>query len=62
MCLVADVSDRPPVLTETDFAAETGRGLHLGAAHSLRWDWVQRRHRPGKWVWALLLPPVEASR
>jgi hypothetical protein len=42
MCLVADVSDRSPVLTETDCAAETGRGLHLVAAHSLRWDWAQR--------------------
>jgi anti-sigma regulatory factor (Ser/Thr protein kinase) len=62
LCLVADASDRPPVLAEADFAAETGRGLHLVAAHSRRWDWVHRRHRPGKWVWALLSPPIDTSR
>ncbi|MFB9837133.1 ATP-binding protein [Actinoallomurus acaciae] len=62
MCLVADPSDRPPVLTEPDFAAETGRGLYLVAAHSRRWDWAPRRDLPGKWVWALLPPPADASR
>lgn len=62
MCLVADPSDRPPVLAEADFAAETGRGLYLVAAHSRRWDWAPRRDRPGKWVWALLPPPADASR
>jgi hypothetical protein len=60
--LVADASDRPPRLAEADFAAETGRGLHLVATHSHRWGWVHRRHRPGKWVWALLPPPIDASR
>jgi hypothetical protein len=62
MCLVADPSDRPPVLTEAGFAAETGRGLCLVAAHSRRWDWAQRRDRPGKWVWALLSPTADAPR
>ncbi|WP_329236096.1 ATP-binding protein [Actinoallomurus sp. NBC_01490] len=62
VCLVADPSDRPPVLAEADFAAETGRGLYLVAAHSRRWDWAPRRDRPGKWVWALLPPPADASR
>jgi hypothetical protein len=62
MCLVADPSDRPPVLAEADFAAETGRGLYLVDAHSRRWDWAPRRDRPGKWVWALLPPPADASR
>jgi anti-sigma regulatory factor (Ser/Thr protein kinase) len=62
LCLVADASDRPPVLAEADFVAETGRGLHLVAAHSRRWDWAHRRHRPGKWVWALLPPPIDAPR
>jgi two-component sensor histidine kinase len=57
LCLVADASDLPPVPAEADYAAETGRGLHLVAAHSRRWDWAHRRHRPGKWVWALLSPP-----
>jgi len=62
MCLVADASDRPPALVEADFVAETGRGLHLVAAYSRRWDWARRRHRPGKWVWALLSPPIDAPR
>jgi hypothetical protein len=62
MCLVADPCDHPPVLAEADFAAETGRGLYLVAAHSRRWDWAPRRDRPGKWVWALLPPPADASR
>ena len=62
MCLVADPSDRPPMLTEIDLAGETGRGLHLVAACSRRWDWARRRHRPGKWVWALLPSPEDAAR
>jgi anti-sigma regulatory factor (Ser/Thr protein kinase) len=62
MCLVADPSDRPPMLTEVDLAGESGRGLQLVAACSRRWDWVRRRRRPGKWVWALLLPPEDAAR
>ena len=62
MCLVADPSDRPPMLTEVDLAGETGRGLQLVAAYSRRWDWVRRRHRPGKWVWALLPSPEDAAR
>jgi two-component sensor histidine kinase len=62
MCLVADPSDRPPMVPEVDLAGETGRGLQLVAAYSQRWDWVRRRHRPGKWVWALLLPPEDAAR
>jgi Histidine kinase-like ATPase domain len=62
MCLVADPSDRPPKLTEAGLAGETGRGLQLVAACSRRWDWAWRRHRPGKWVWALLLPPEDATR
>jgi anti-sigma regulatory factor (Ser/Thr protein kinase) len=59
MCLVADPSDQPPVLTDADFAAETGRGLQLVAAHSRCWHWT-RRHQQGKWVWALLQPPADA--
>lgn len=59
MCLVADPSDRPPVLTEADFAAETGRGLQLVAAHSRYWSWTRRPHQPGKWVWALLQPAID---
>jgi hypothetical protein len=62
LCLVADASDRPPALTEAEFDAETGRGLQLVAAHSRRWDWTHRRRRPGKWVWALLSPTIDASR
>jgi anti-sigma regulatory factor (Ser/Thr protein kinase) len=62
MCLVADPSDRPPLLTDADAADEGGRGLHLVTACSRRWDWVWRRHQAGKWVWALLLPPADASR
>lgn len=53
MCLVGDPCDQPPVLTEADFAAESGRGLHLVAGHSQRWGWARRAHHPGKWVWAL---------
>lgn len=62
MCLVGDCSDRPPTLIEADHVAETGRGLHLVAAHSDRWSWARRRYKPGKWVWALLSPPSSASR
>jgi hypothetical protein len=62
LCLVADGSDRPPVLLDTDFSAERGRGLQLVAAHCERWNWVRRRQRPGKWVWALISPPPSVSR
>lgn len=61
MCLVADASDRPPQLIEPDVATETGRGLHLVAAYSRRWHWAHRGDRPGKWVWALLSPPIDTS-
>jgi anti-sigma regulatory factor (Ser/Thr protein kinase) len=62
LCLVGDPSDRPPLLSDAGFPAETGRGLHLVAAYSRHWDWTRRRHRPGKWVWALLQHPADARR
>jgi hypothetical protein len=58
---VWDASEAVPVLKESDFMSEGGRGLHLVAAYCRKWGWYpsfepdprrpgQQRQR-GKVVW-----------
>lgn len=50
VCAVYDPSDRPPIITEEDEFAESGRGLHLVEALATAWGWSALR--TGKVVWA----------
>lgn len=50
--LVWDASPRPPVLTQIDEVAESGRGLLLVEAISQRWGWFSTRGTIGKVIWA----------
>jgi anti-sigma regulatory factor (Ser/Thr protein kinase) len=51
--LVWDATPRPPVLTQLDAEAESGRGLLLVEAVSDRWGWYAPRDTTGKVVWAV---------
>lgn len=51
--LVWDANPQPPVRTQVDDEAETGRGLLLVEAVSQRWGWYAPRDTTGKVVWAL---------
>jgi hypothetical protein len=53
MCMVSDPSGEIPVLRESDLAAESGRGLRVVQACSVRWGW-HLLDGGGKIVWALL--------
>jgi hypothetical protein len=53
MCMVTDPERAIPVLGEADPAAETGRGLTVVEACSVRWGW-HLLDEGGKVVWALL--------
>ncbi|MFI5522465.1 ATP-binding protein [Streptomyces platensis] len=58
VCAVRDPSDDSPVAGEADFAAESGRGLHLVDSFSDSWGWhplAGATH--GKIVWALFRLP-----
>ncbi|WP_248964718.1 ATP-binding protein [Sphaerisporangium perillae] len=56
VCAVFDSQDRPPVVTEADYFAETGRGLHLVESLSCSWGWrIMEGH--GKLVWAAFAAP-----
>lgn len=57
LCAVTDPCQRSPVLQEPDYAAESGRGLHVVASLSDRWGWLPLG-RGGKAVWAALARPV----
>jgi anti-sigma regulatory factor (Ser/Thr protein kinase) len=53
--LVIEVLDQAPgvpVLRPADYAAETGRGLHLVASLAAHWGW--RPQGSGKLVWAMI--------
>ncbi len=50
-CAVTDAGDEIPVQREPDYAAQTGRGLHLVEAFSDSWSWSPLSGR-GKVVWA----------
>lgn len=52
IALVWDASPRPPVLSDPDDNALTGRGLAIVDALSTRWGWVPDER--GKIVWATL--------
>lgn len=56
VCAVRDPSAMAPVAKEADFAAETGRGLHLVESFSESWGW-HPLSGAGKVVWALFLAP-----
>lgn len=51
--LVWDANPQPPVPTQIDDEAESGRGLLLVEAVSQRWGWYAPRDMAGKVVWAL---------
>jgi anti-sigma regulatory factor (Ser/Thr protein kinase) len=53
MCLVTDPARTVPVLRDADPAAESGRGLTVVEACSVRWGW-HLLDEGGKVVWALL--------
>jgi anti-sigma regulatory factor (Ser/Thr protein kinase) len=53
MCMVADPGGGIPVLQHSDLDAESGRGLTVVAACSVRWGW-HLLDEGGKVVWALL--------
>jgi anti-sigma regulatory factor (Ser/Thr protein kinase) len=52
MCAVTDPSSAIPLRREPDYAAQTGRGLHLVEAFSRSWGWTPLRGA-GKVVWAM---------
>jgi anti-sigma regulatory factor (Ser/Thr protein kinase) len=53
MVMVWDASSRPPVRAQAGEDAESGRGLLLVEAMSVRWDWYFPQEGSGKVVWAL---------
>jgi two-component sensor histidine kinase len=53
MCMVSDPGAEIPVLREPDLASESGRGLRVVEACSVRWGW-HLLDEGGKIVWALL--------
>jgi anti-sigma regulatory factor (Ser/Thr protein kinase) len=53
MCMVADPERSIPMLKDSDPAAESGRGLTVVEACSVRWGW-HLLDEGGKVVWALL--------
>ncbi|MEV6985289.1 ATP-binding protein [Sphaerisporangium sp. NPDC051017] len=57
VCVVADPTDRPPVVTDADYFAETGRGLRLVESLSCSWGWRLFDGR-GKLVWAAFTTPA----
>jgi anti-sigma regulatory factor (Ser/Thr protein kinase) len=56
VCAVRDPSAMAPVTKDADYAAETGRGLHLVESYSENWGW-HPLNGAGKVVWALFLVP-----
>jgi hypothetical protein len=53
LCMVTDLARTIPVLRDADPAAESGRGLTVVEACSVRWGW-HLLDEGGKVVWALL--------
>lgn len=53
ICAVSDSCRTVPVMTEPDYLAESGRGLHLIDALSTAWGWLLLP-QGGKIVWAVL--------
>jgi anti-sigma regulatory factor (Ser/Thr protein kinase) len=61
VCAVFDSEERPPVVSEPDYFAETGRGLRLIESLSCSWGWrLQEGH--GKLVWAAFTAPFALGR
>ncbi|WP_250564016.1 ATP-binding protein [Sphaerisporangium fuscum] len=56
VCAVFDPTEQPPVVTEADHYAESGRGLWLVEAMSCSWGWRLLEGR-GKLVWAAFTTP-----
>jgi anti-sigma regulatory factor (Ser/Thr protein kinase) len=57
MCMVTDPGSDIPVLRESEPTSESGRGLNVVEACSVRWGW-HLLDDGGKVVWALLRPPI----
>ena len=57
MCMVTDPGSDIPVLREPEPTSESGRGLNVVEACSVRWGW-HLLDEGGKVVWALLRPPI----
>ncbi len=57
MCMVTDPGSDIPVLRESEPTSESGRGLNVVEACSVRWGW-HLLDEGGKVVWALLRPPI----
>lgn len=55
MCMVTDPGSDIPVLRESEPTSESGRGLNVVEACSVRWGW-HLLDEGGKVVWALLRP------
>jgi anti-sigma regulatory factor (Ser/Thr protein kinase) len=51
--MVWDACPLPPLPTQVDGDAESGRGLLLVEAISQRWGWYRTQYMAGKVVWAL---------
>lgn len=60
VCMVTDPSDAAPIPLEPDYAAETGRGLHIIEAVSRAWGWTPLYYGRGKAVWAAFSLPTAA--
>jgi anti-sigma regulatory factor (Ser/Thr protein kinase) len=57
--LVWDPSQQPPVRTQADAFAESGRGLLLVETISHRWGWYPAGDTMGKVIWAVLRAGVQ---
>ncbi|MFC4588690.1 ATP-binding protein [Sphaerisporangium corydalis] len=61
VCAVFDPREQPPVVTDADYFAETGRGLWLVESLSCSWGWRLQAGR-GKLVWAAFTAPSAVGR
>jgi hypothetical protein len=61
VCAVFDPEEQPPVVTDADYFAESGRGLRLVESLSCSWGWrLIEGH--GKLVWAAFTTPFALDR
>ena len=62
---VWDANPQPPIRTEADHDAASGRGLKIVDALSTRWGWYEPRDMGGKCVWCEIQAesqPMQPSR
>jgi anti-sigma regulatory factor (Ser/Thr protein kinase) len=58
---VWDANPQPPARTQAGEDAESGRGMLLVEAFSLRWGWYPAQDTIGKVVWALIRAELQGS-